>query len=90
MSECYKPAPPTRHARDWRGPFYRPHQSVIVWLPDSVVAELSGGVVAGVDRIRPYYKYGNELFELSFKSVCYPAIDPDPAGRAKDLSVLYY
>lgn len=49
----------------------------IVWLPDSVVAEWDEVSPPEIDRIRPYFRYGNVYHPLEFKSVSYPAVDPE-------------
>ena len=79
MSELFRPSVPNRRPEYLKGSLTRANRA-LVWLPDSVVEEEIGAqglLFNGVDRIRPYYRYGNELIEVSFKSVVYPAIDPE-------------
>jgi len=69
----YKPELP-RNGQKLYGNYATANKS-IVWLPDSVVDDdFPGGTTP--DLIRPYFHYGNELIEMDFKSVSYPAIDP--------------
>lgn len=72
----YTPAVP-RVGQILRGGYATANKSV-VWLPDSVVSEGH----TGPDLIRPYFRWGTELIEMDFKSVSYPAIDPEETGDA--------
>lgn len=98
----YSPVVPSLPVQRLKGAVIQPTK-LLRWIPDSVVSELESLGEIEVDdtasiltfdpnndRIRPYYQYGSTLFTVPFKQVVYPAIDPDPAGKARDLDVLYY